>query len=461
MSLFDAILTLALSAAPWVLLGLLAAALVHALLPPTWAQRWLGGNGSGSLLRAALVGAPLPLCSCGAIPTALALHRNGEGRGPSTAFLVSTPGIGVDAVALTWALFGPVMTVSRVTGAFVTALATGLAVSVTEPRREQTTGTTPSIDDRGSGLASDVSANAACDGGACCVAPRECRDHGTLAEPTTCDAGRPAFERRLRAGLRYAFVDLLDTIGPWLVAGLVLGGLLMAAVPPETLADVSQGWGALVVAALIGIPLYLCAAAATPIAAGLVAAGVSPGAALVFLIAAPVTSLATLGVYQRTFGRLALAVYLATIVVSTVLIGATLDWALRLTGFAVVPHAVAHDDPAPSWLAWSSLWLLGLLILRRPWAWCLARLTRSTHAPAEHAAITLETTLTCPECAQKHTECMPQDACQWFYECSACGALLKPKAGDCCVFCSYADHPCPPAQIRKRMAGYDTSNRAD
>ncbi|MGH1462078.1 MAG: GDCCVxC domain-containing (seleno)protein [Neptuniibacter sp.] len=61
----------------------------------------------------------------------------------------------------------------------------------------------------------------------------------------------------------------------------------------------------------------------------------------------------------------------------------------------------------------------------------------------------LQSTITCPECGHKEVETMPEDFCQFFYDCKGCKALLKPKAGDCCVFCSYGDTPCPPIQLDK------------
>ncbi len=131
MSLLHAILQVALSAAPWLLLGLTIAGLIKALLPEQLLQRWVGGHGVASVTRAAIIGAPLPLCSCGAIPTALALHRGGAARGPTTAFLIGTPGIGVDSLAISYALLGPFMAAARALSAVITAIATGLLVGTT------------------------------------------------------------------------------------------------------------------------------------------------------------------------------------------------------------------------------------------------------------------------------------------------------------------------------------------
>lgn len=330
------ILSVALSAAPWLLLGLLLAGLIKAFMPESLVQRWIGGRGLGSISRAALVGVPLPICSCGAIPTALALHRGGAGRGPTTAFLIGTPGVGIDSILLTSVLLGPVMAVARIVGAIFTAITTGLLVATTDqPEPITTTDATP--------------AKTTCCGG-CCGEKKE--------EKTTSPA------TRLKQGLQYAFADLLDDISRWVVAGLLLAGLLITLLPPETLSSLSGAFWPLVLMAVIGIPLYICATAATPIAAGLLLTGMSPGMALVFLLAGPVTSLATLGVFRREFGNRALALYLTGILGSSVLLGWLLDATLQTLGINPVIQASQVQELLPEWLEWLALLLLSLLILK-------------------------------------------------------------------------------------------------
>ncbi|MCH8506826.1 MAG: SO_0444 family Cu/Zn efflux transporter, partial [Ectothiorhodospiraceae bacterium] len=258
------VLSLALAAAPWLVFGFLGAGLIKALVPQELLSRWVGGNGFGAIFRAALTGAPLPLCSCGAIPTALSLRRQGAGRGPTTAFLVSTPGVGVDSVAITYAVLGPFMVLMRVLGALVTAVTTGLLVAAT---------------DRDSRAASVV---AGTDSGGCGNACGGGHDHGAVHVATPVGV-------RLRQGIRYAFTDLLDDISAWLLAGLLVAGLIATFAPPQALAGLGGGIWARLLMAVIGIPMYICATAATPIPAAMRLAGVSPGTVLVFLRAGPVT----------------------------------------------------------------------------------------------------------------------------------------------------------------------------
>lgn len=334
MKLVLELLSIALTAAPWLLLGLVMAGLIKAWMPEQLIQRWMGGQGIGSITRAAVIGMPLPLCSCGAIPTALALHRGGAGRGPTTAFLISTPGVGVDSMLLTSVLLGPLMALVRVAGAMVTAIVTGLLVGFTKQ-----------------------SISVAAGAGGCCES-KSCGEHKQYNKaPST------GWQRSL-AGLRYAFSDLLDDISGWMFAGLLLAGVLITLVPPNTMAGFSGGLAALMLMAVIGIPLYICAAAATPIAAGLLLAGISPGMALVFLLAGPITSLATLAILRRELGNQALVVYLVSVLMVTVLMGWLLDMVLGITGWNPVEQASQVQELLPLWVEWLALVVLGLVAVR-------------------------------------------------------------------------------------------------
>ncbi|RUR34338.1 SO_0444 family Cu/Zn efflux transporter [Vreelandella nanhaiensis] len=331
MTLVFELLQIALTAAPWLLLGLVIAGLIKAWLPEHLLQRWMGGRGLGSIVRAAVIGMPLPLCSCGAIPTAIALHRGGAGRGPTTSFLISTPGVGVDSILLTSVLLGPLMAVVRVAGALVTAIVTGLLVGFTRETKTPAPATS----------------------GGCCASSGCHAPDANTGEPSG-----------LKAGLRYAFSDLLDDISAWMFAGLLLAGVLVTLVPPDTLAYYSGGLLALMLMAVVGIPLYICAAAATPVAAGLLLAGISPGMALVFLLAGPITSLATLAILRRELGNPALVVYLASVLAVTVLVGWVFDTMLGMTGWNPVEQASEVQELLPIWLEWSALGILALVAIR-------------------------------------------------------------------------------------------------
>jgi uncharacterized protein len=344
-AILQEILGLGLQAAPWLLLGLVVAGLIKACVPEALLQRLVGGDGIGAIGRAAVIGAPLPLCSCGAIPTALMLHRNGAGRGPTTAFMVATPGIGADSVALTYALLGPVIMLARVLGALVSAVLTGLFVAAGSDRSEACR-----VEPASACSPESASTGASCSTG--------CRGPALAAAP------EPGIGERLRNGLSYAFNDLFEDIGGWMLGGLVLAGLIVWAVPPQAFAAIATGIPAMLLMAVIGIPIYICATAATPIAVAMMLAGASPGTVLVFLLAGPITSMATLAVLQREMGTPAVARYLAGIVATTVLAGFLLDQAIGWSDLDVMATMGAAQDVVPDWLEWGALTVLVLLALR-------------------------------------------------------------------------------------------------
>ncbi|ADH85571.1 SO_0444 family Cu/Zn efflux transporter [Desulfurivibrio alkaliphilus] len=343
---FSNTLGLALDAAPWLLLGLALAGLIKAWIPERLLTRWLGGTGISAVLRASLVGAPLPLCSCGAIPLALALHRGGASRGPCTAFMVGTPGVGVDSVALTYVLLGPLLAIIRPLAAIFSALTTGMLVGLTGKTAAKQAAT---------GVALKSASSSAVDS---CSNSCACRLPTSPAASTAATETAASRIAALTAGLRYAFTEVLDDISWWLLLGLLLAGLLLTLVPPGFLAQYATGLPAMLLMAVVGIPMYLCAQAATPVAAALIISGVSPGTALVFLLAGPITSIATLTVFRNEFGTAAMVLYLAGVAGSAVLGGVLTDALITFWAVDLAAQVGAARELLPLWLRYASLLLL-------------------------------------------------------------------------------------------------------
>jgi len=280
-------------AAPWILIGLLVSGLLYVYLPARFVRKAMGGAGLGAVLRAALVGAPLPLCSCGVIPTALYLRREGAGRGPVLSFLISTPETNVDSVAFTWALMGPLMAVARPLAAIISAVVAGTGEALFGA---------PDTHAEGKGE---------CGCGLCQAG----HSAGTGSKGGFCSA------------LRYGAVTLMRDLAPWLVLGLGLAGVIGALVPPKFFEENNLGSGILpmLLMAAVAAPMYMCATASTPVAAALVAKGVSPGAALVLLLVGPATNIATMTTVGRFLGRRSLAIYLSAMLGTSLLLGFGLD----------------------------------------------------------------------------------------------------------------------------------------
>jgi len=305
--------------APYMLFGMVVAGLLRAFVPEGFIFSRLGGRGPGSVAWASLLGAPLPLCSCGVIPAAAEIRRRGAGKGATAAFLISTPETGVDSVAVTYALLGPAMAVIRPLAAVVTATLAGLFVNALD--RDRPPAASSGAPRSGSAL------HAPADFAAGLSAPDT--DPDACAGNCGCGNGpsrQAPLLARLLAGIRYAFGDLLPDIGGWFVLGVALSGIISVLVPPDFIqARLGSGILPMLAVLAVAVPLYVCATASTPIAAALLVKGLSPGAALVFLLAGPATNAATLAVTVKILGKRGAACYLAAIIVCSLAAGLCLD----------------------------------------------------------------------------------------------------------------------------------------
>ena len=292
---------LLLDAAVYILFGILIGGLLKVFLSPAYVARHLGQGRYSSVLKAALFGVPLPLCSCGVLPAAAALKRQGANNGATTAFLISTPESGIDSISVSYALLDPIMTVARPLAAFVTAMIAGSIENTFNPPRPQLA------------MAADLSC--AVDG---CCSGIDC--------PPAEHAKHHTFFEKIRAGMGYAFGELWGDLAGWFFIGLLLAGMISALVPDDLITTyLGGGFVAMLLMLAFGIPLYICATASTPIAAAMILKGVSPGAALVFLLVGPATNMATISVLVGLLGRRATVVYLTCIGVTAVIFGLALD----------------------------------------------------------------------------------------------------------------------------------------
>jgi len=327
----------------WLLLGLLAAGLVKTYIPEDMMTRWLGGHGISAVGRAALFGAPLPLCSCGVLPAAMGLHRSGASKEATVSFLISTPETSIDSVAVTYALMGPVMAIYRPIAALMSAIVTGVMVAfVGEPAGEkQTNNMQNDMSDCGSNETS------------CC----------SKVETTCCGSEQAVQVNRLLQVMRYAGAELLDDISKWLFIGIVVAGVMMTVIPPGWLSQWGSGLPAMLVMLAIGVPMYICAVASTPIAAGLILAGISPGTVLVFLLVGPATNIAGIILVRKELGTKVTVIYLLGLSVVSVSMGLLLDWLLVGNGFQVNVDVSAADYMLPEIIRWISALLLLLLAI--------------------------------------------------------------------------------------------------
>lgn len=356
----DELLRVFLAASPYILLGFAVAAAIQIFLPVGVIRRFLGGGKARSIFAASALGVPLPLCSCSVLPTALALRQRGARRGATVAFLVSTPETGVDSIALTYGLMDPLMAIYRPFAALVSAIAAGFATEAfggEEPAPE----TAPAP-----GTAPPPGAASAPEGDACDHCPPDAHSHGHSHDMLAAEEERgpqPAGWRdRLRTGYREAFVEIFDRTSHWLFGGLVISALIGVLLPADLVTRyLGSGPVPYLLMLVIGIPLYTCASASTPIAAALVLKGLTPGAALVFLLAGPATFVGSLAILRRFLGQRVTAVYLAVIAIMALLLGVLLD--VLYQAFSVDPRArIAAAAETPLWFSVPSTVVFAVLL---------------------------------------------------------------------------------------------------
>ena len=261
-------------------------------------ERHLGGGGIWPLVKASIFGVPLPLCSCGVIPVSMSLHKHGASKGATISFLLSTPQTGVDSIFVTLSLLGPVFAVFRPLAAFVTGIFGGALVDVIG-RATNDKGQQPECTDE------------------CCN-----------------DAGR---KNKIARGLKYGFVTLPRDIGKAMFVGLLIAAVISAIVPDGYFAEkLGTGILAMVVMMFLGIPVYVCATASVPVAAALILKGLTPGAALVFLMTGPATNAASFVTIWKSLGRSTAIAYLSAVAGCALLGGILLDYIAGGVAFDVV-----------------------------------------------------------------------------------------------------------------------------
>ncbi len=328
-----------LEAAPWLLIGLVAAGILKTCVPGKFLQRWLGGRGLYPVLKAAVIGTPLPLCSCSVLPAAIQLRRSGASKASTVSFLVATPENGADSIALTYVLLGPVMTIIRPMAAIVSAVATGLFTGfVSDHEEKQADSDEPSASDD-------------CCGTSCC---------GTQAE----EVSQSGYLQSRLAEFWHAVIDLLDDIAGWLLIGILLAAALDTFVPANAIAQWGSGILPMLGILVISVPMYICATASTPVAASMLVAGVSPGTVLVFLLAGPATNLASIGLLRRELGTRATVAYLVGIAVTSVGLGLVVDLILAGTTFDPVSQIDGSGELVPPIISLVSAILVGLLAVK-------------------------------------------------------------------------------------------------
>jgi uncharacterized membrane protein YraQ (UPF0718 family)/copper chaperone CopZ len=306
---------------PYLLLGFLFAGILRVIFPRHLITRYMGGQNMKSVFNASLLGVPMPLCSCGVLPAGIGFYRNGASRGPTVAFLISTPQTGVDSILATYSLLGLPLAIIRP----VVALFTGLFGGV---------------------LGNAVEKN------------------GGNREDKERESEQP-YERNVRELFRYGFVELVQDISKWLIIGMLVAALLAVLIPGDFFTStISSEYLAMLLMVAASVPLYICATGSIPIAAVLMMKGLAPGAALVLLMAGPATNIATMAVIGNTLGKKSLWVYLGSIIGGALFFGILINEFLPREWFTGSMPSVMHaHEHGTGWFKWTASAILVYLIV--------------------------------------------------------------------------------------------------
>ena len=382
---FDFLWSSFLLLAPMLLLGLFLSGLIHVFISRQAILRWLRDDSLKAVATSSAIGVPVPLCSCSVVPVVAEMRNKGASRSSCMSFLITAPETGADSILVTNAFFGFVVALVRPIISFITAVVAGLfCIGLIK-------------DDHDATKASDCDPYHGCNHAHgshqslmpnrddCYVSPAQLkvllvnwlkelalaagRWRSGFCPPAAGDVSTDNsgldFKKLVKHVFRYGFVEIADDILFALLVGVALGGVLFLVVPSDLMANEYARWLSYPVMVLIGIPLYICASASTPIAAALVAKGVSPGAALIFLMTGPATNTGTIAIIVSQFGSRFASIYIATVIAVTVVLGIAIDALLLAAGLTISVNLNASLSPAIQFLQWGSAVLLIALIVWR------------------------------------------------------------------------------------------------
>ena len=334
LNILQAVLGIVNEMSPYLLLGFLLAGIMHAFIPDGWYTKYLSGNTFRSVVNAAVFGVPLPLCSCGVIPTAMSLRREGASRGAVVSFLIATPQTGVDSIFATYSLMGLPFAVVRPIAALFTAIIGGTFVNWKAPHPPKGEGSR--------------------------VAPKKISNEKDCGCPPPLGVGGRCLE-----ALKFGFIEMMEDIGKWLVVGLIVAGLITVLVP-DSFFEIFKDNTALsmLLVLCVSVPMYICATGSIPIAVALMLKGLTPGAALVMLMAGPACNVASILVVNKVLGRKTLLLYLAAIIGGSILFGFGIDYLLPrewFTEYLSNTRDCCHE--VAGWFEWLCTGILTLLLL--------------------------------------------------------------------------------------------------
>ena len=345
--------------APYIIFGLAFAGVLHELVPDSIVTKHLGKDNISSVVKSTIFGIPLPVCSCGVIPLATSIKKSGASKGATLSFLISTPITGVDSILATYGIFGWIFTLYRALTSMIIAMVAGILTNIFDKEVATEEVKKPSFTTLAPTQTTSFTMNPAAKEESSCGT-------GTGSRCSSTDAKK---KFSFSTAMKYAFGTLLGDIAKPLFWGLLLGALITVAIP-ENLSEILKeySWLSYLIVIVIAVPMYVCATASLPIAAGLMLSGVSAGAAFVFLSAGPATNTVTIGVVKKMLGTKSLMIYLGSIIVGSIVFGLGLDYIFNIS--SIDPASLIHmheEGGIVSTVSAVALWVMVLWFIVKPY----------------------------------------------------------------------------------------------
>jgi len=356
---FEALWQLSIAMAPYILFGLFFAGILHELVPDSIVTKHLGKDNITSVVKSTIFGIPLPVCSCGVIPLATSIKKSGASKGATLQLLISTPITGVDSILATYGIFGWIFTVYRAITSMIIAMIAGILTNIFDKEVEK-----PKFS-----MAGNVNSFGVMPSNFSLHVDKEEEVKSCCSSGSTCSTSEASNKFSFKKAMRYAFVTLLGDIAKPLLRGLLLGAIITTLIPDNLGAILKEySWLSYVIAIVIAVPMYVCATASLPIAAGLMLSGVSAGAAFVFLSAGPATNTVTIGVVKKMLGTKSLYIYLGSIIFGSIIFGLGLDYVFSIND--IDPSSLIHmheEAGLVSILSSIILWILVMYFSIKPY----------------------------------------------------------------------------------------------
>ncbi len=345
----------------YIVIGLIFTGLLHAFIKKDTILKHIGKDSTTSVVKASVIGVPLPLCSCGVVPTAMYLGKSGASKGSVVSFLTSTPQTGVDSIIATYGLLGPIFAVYRAVAAFISGIISGIITNLfcKKDKINYTQAKT-------SCACSDNHDAHDEEGDSCCSSERQHEPSCCSSNHTQTENKKISFWGKMKLAFTYGFGEFLDEIAVHFIVGLLIAALISTLLPASIFSNFTNPLITMILMVIIGIPMYICSTASIPIAVSLMIKGISPGAAFVFLFAGPVTNIASLLVLGKTLGKKVTAIYLTVAALCAIGFGLLFDYMINIFSLGEVfnvDNYHSHEHEMPIYMTIVAV-LFGILVVK-------------------------------------------------------------------------------------------------